>query len=188
MKSIADQLPPEIAAQIHPDRRKNEEAYWAARDQLLQQYEGQWIGFADGQVVASGVSPVTVFHAAEATGRHPFFICVGKEDVPCRIRRVAFPYDITYPGEALPLINVEFRQASGSTGVVLDRVVPDTGADASVLPWADCQLLKLAPSLGAQTLIGGIAGGSAASLAFQIWAFLLSLTENYLRAACKLTS
>jgi hypothetical protein len=61
MKSIADQLPPEIARQIHPDRRKNEADYWAARDQLLDQYRGQWIGFADGKVIASGSSPVTVF-------------------------------------------------------------------------------------------------------------------------------
>src|SRR2546427_10161152 len=60
MKNIADQLPPEIARQIHPDRRKNEEAYWAVRDQLLNQYRGQWIGFADGRVIASGSSPVTV--------------------------------------------------------------------------------------------------------------------------------
>ena len=89
MKSIADQLPPEIARQIHPDRRKNEAAYWAVRDQLLDQYRGQWIGFADGTVIASGSSPVTVFHAAEATGRHPFFICVGREEQPCRIRRVS---------------------------------------------------------------------------------------------------
>ncbi len=87
MKSIADQLPPEIARQIHPDRRKNEAAYWAARDQILQQYHGQWIGFADGSVVASGSSPVAVFHAAEASGLHPFLICVGKEEQPCRIRR-----------------------------------------------------------------------------------------------------
>jgi len=29
MKSIADQLPSEIARQIHADRRKNETAYWA---------------------------------------------------------------------------------------------------------------------------------------------------------------
>jgi len=56
MKSIADQLPPEIAAQLHPDRRKNEAAYWAVRDQLLHQYQGQWIGFADGKVIASGSS------------------------------------------------------------------------------------------------------------------------------------
>ena len=93
MKSIADQLPPEIARQIHPDRRKNEAAYWAVRDQLFEQYRGQWIGFADRVVIASGSSPVTVFLSAEASGRHPFIICVGKEDEPCRIRRVAFPYD-----------------------------------------------------------------------------------------------
>jgi len=172
MKSIVDQLPTEIAGQIHPDRRKNETAYWTARDQLLGQYRGQWIGFADGRVVASGSSPVTVFHAAEATGLHPFFICVGREEEPSRIRRVAFPYDTSYAGEALPLIRVEFRQVSGSPGIAFDRVIPDTGADASVLPWADCQLLQLAPSLGVQSLISGVAGGSVATLAFQIWAWL----------------
>ncbi len=37
MKSLADQLPPEIARQIHPDWRANEAAYWAGRDQLLGQ-------------------------------------------------------------------------------------------------------------------------------------------------------
>ena len=68
MKSIADRLPPEIARQMHPDRRENEAAYWTVRDQLLDQYHGQWIGCAAGRVVASGSSPVTVFHAAEATG------------------------------------------------------------------------------------------------------------------------
>ena len=134
MKSIVDQLPPQIARQIHPERQKNEAAYWVVRDQLLDRYRGQWIGFADGKVIASGTSPVTVFHAAEATGLHPFFICVGREEEPCRIRRATFPYDAGYPGESLPVINVEFRRASGSPGVVIDRVIPDTGADASVLP------------------------------------------------------
>ena len=169
MKSIIDQLPPEIARQLHPDRRTNEAGYWALRDQLLDQYRGQWIGFADGVVIASGSSPVTVLHAAEESGRHPFLICVGKEEEPCRIRRVSSPYDAGYPGEALPLISVEFRQAGGSPGVILDRVIPDTGADASVLPWADCQLLQLDPQSGVQSLISGVAGGSAATLAFRIW-------------------
>ncbi len=86
MKSVADQLPPEIAQQLHPDRRKNEAAYWAVRDQLLAQFGGQWIGFADGKVIASGSSPVTVFHAAEASGLHPFFICVGRGQERCRVR------------------------------------------------------------------------------------------------------
>jgi hypothetical protein len=172
MKSIVDQLPPEIARQILPDRRRNETEYWAVRDELMKQYEGQWIGFAGGQVVASGSSPVAVFHAAEASGRHPFFICVGREDQPCRIRRDSFTYDAGYPGEALPVVSVEFRQASGSPGVLLDRVIPDTGADATVLPWADCQLLQPHPASGVQGLISGVTGGSAATIAFQIWTLL----------------
>ena len=172
MKTIADQLPPEIAKELHPTRRKNEEEYWAARDQLLAQFQGQWIGFADGRVVASGSSPVTVFHAAEATGLHPFFICVGREDQPCRIRRATFAYDSNYAGEALPVLQVEFRQSSSVAGVVFDRVIPDTGADASVLPWSDCQALQLTANTGSQALISGVVGAAAATLAFQIWAFL----------------
>lgn len=170
MKSIVDQLPPEIAAQIHPDRRKNEADYWVARDRLVEKYRGQWIGFADGTVIASGSSPVAVFHEAEASGRHPFIICVGKEEEPCRIRRVSFPYDGQYPGEPLPVVQVEFRKGQTSPGVSLDQVIPNTGADASVLPWTDCQLLQLAPSQGVQSLIGGVAGASSATLAFQVWA------------------
>src|SRR5436190_9173602 len=106
MKRIADQLPPEIARQIHPDRRKNEDGYWAVRHQLLDQYRDQWIGFADGKVIASVSSPVAVFHAAEATGLHPFFICVGREEQPSRIRRVAFPYgrQSVSPGRRVPLL------------------------------------------------------------------------------------
>ena len=172
MKSIADLLPPDIAAKIHPDRRKNEAAYWSIRDQLLEDYRGQWIGFADGVVIASGDSPVAVFHMAEASKRHPFIICVGLEANPCRIRRAAFPYDDRYSGEALPSISVEFRLADGLPGIVLGQVIPDTGADATVLPWADCQLLRLDPSQGAQSLISGVVGSYSGTLAFQVWARL----------------
>jgi Family of unknown function (DUF5678) len=97
MRSIADQLPPEIARQIHPAWRKNEAEYWAVRDRLLSQYEGQWIGFADGNVIASGTSPVDVLHAAQQSGRHPFVICAGREEEPSRIRRATFAYDAGCP-------------------------------------------------------------------------------------------
>ena len=93
MTRIADQLPPEIAKQLHPDRRRNEVEYWSNRDQLLDPYYGQWIGFADGRVIASENSPVAVSHAAEASGLNPFIIRVGKEQEPSRIRRAAFPCD-----------------------------------------------------------------------------------------------
>jgi len=59
MKSLADGLPAEIARQIHPDWRKNEAAYGAVRDQLLGQYRGQWIGFAD-QIAMEDLVPELV--------------------------------------------------------------------------------------------------------------------------------
>ena len=93
MNSLADGLPPDIARQIHPDWPKNEAAYWAVRDQLIPQYEGQWIGFADGAVVASGTRPVTVLHAAQQAAGHPYIICVGHEEQPYRMRRTVFPYE-----------------------------------------------------------------------------------------------
>jgi len=169
MKSLADGLPPEIARQIHPDWRKNEAAYWAVRDQLLSQYQGQWIGFADGVVVASGTRPVVVFHAAHQAAEHPYVICVGREDEPYRMRRASFAYDASYPGEALPVIRAEFRRFSGVPGLVLDQVIPDTGADTSALPWADCQQLQLNPAQGVPGLMNGVAGGSATTLGFSVW-------------------
>src|SRR6266436_1767972 len=172
MKSLADELPPAIARQIHPDWRKNEADYWAVRDKLRSQYEGQWIGFADGAVIASGSSPVAVFHAAEQSGRHPFVTCVGREDEPCRMRRLISAYDTSYAGEALPVLTVEFRQISGAAGVALDRVIADTGADASALPWSDCQQLQLNAADGMPGWMGGVGASIAATLFFRVWVSL----------------
>jgi hypothetical protein len=172
MKSLADGLPPEIARQIHPDWRKNEAAYWRVRDQLLRQYQGQWIGFAGGKVVASDTRPVVAFHAAHQAAEHPYIICVGREDEPYRMRRATFAYDTNYPGEALPVIRAEFRRLSGVPGVLLDHVIPDTGADTSALPWTDCQQLQLDPAQGVPGLLGGVAGGTATTLGFLVWVHL----------------
>jgi hypothetical protein len=87
MRSLADSLPSDIARQINPDWRKNEAAYWAVRDKLLNQYHGQWIGFANGAVITAGTSPVAMFHAAEATACSPFVTCVGYEHQPTKMRR-----------------------------------------------------------------------------------------------------
>jgi hypothetical protein len=172
MKSLADQLPPEIARQIHPDWRKNETAYWAVRDQLLGQYQGQWIAFADGAVIAACKTSLEVLHTPGVVERHPFVICVGREDEPYRIRRATFAYDPTYSGQALPLLNAEFRSVRGSAGLALDRVIPDTGADVSVLPWSDCQQLHLDPAAGVSGLLGGLGGVGAATIGFAAWVWL----------------
>lgn len=168
MRSLAEGLPPEVAAQVHPRWRENEAAYWAARPGLLAAYEGCWIAFADGAVIASAATPLEVLGAAHVSGRHPFVIRVGAEDQPCRMRRASFAYDSAYPDEPLPRLAAEFRPVSGAPGVVLDRVIPDTGADASALPWPDCLALQLDPSQGVPGLIGGVGGSSSATLTFLV--------------------
>lgn len=172
MRSLLDRLPPEIATRIHPDWQKNEAEYWARRDTLLSQYAGQWIGFANGRVIASGTSPVEVFHTAQASGQHPFVTCVGHEHEPNRMRRVSFSYDTTYPNEPLPVTTVEFRKQVGSPGAVLEQVIPDTGADASALPWSDCERLALDLGDGAPGLMGGKGETAVPTVIFQAWAYL----------------
>lgn len=91
MKSLADALPPEIARQVHPDWRKNEAHYWTMRDQLLDQYQGRWIAFADGAISAAADTPLDVFLAIRQSALHPFIIRVGYENEPWyRIRRTSF--------------------------------------------------------------------------------------------------
>jgi predicted aspartyl protease len=171
MKSLADYLPPEFAVYVHPDWRKNEADYWAVRDKLLEQYQDQWIGFADGVVVASGKSAVRVLHGALDIASHAFVTCVGHEHEPDRIRRATFPYD-TSVKEPLPRIEVEFRRVKGSPGLRLDRVIPDTGADASVLPWNDCKTLQLDPASGMMGILAGLGGKYQGSMIFKVWAHL----------------
>lgn len=178
MQSLAEGLPADVAQQIHPNWRKNETEYWDVRDTLLAQYRDQWIGFADRTVIASGSSPVAVFHEAARSGRHPFVTCVGREHEPCHMRRAEFAYDSAYPAEALPLLTVEFRSKAGSPGVVFDRVIPDTGADASALPWADCQRMQLDTAVGTPGLMGGVAQSVAATIVFSVWVHLDGTTQS----------
>lgn len=173
MKSLTSGLPPEIAAKVHPDWHKNEEAYWAARESLLSAYRDQWIAFANGSVLVAASTPLDVFKAIQKSDQHPFVIRVGHEEEPWyRIRRAVFNYDTTYPSAALPVVNVEFRAVSGTTGVVLDHVIPDTGADTTTLPWIDCQQMHLDPASGVPGVITGIAGGAAPTIGFLIWVWL----------------
>jgi hypothetical protein len=173
MKSLIDGLPPEVARQIHPDWRKNETAYWAERDKLLPQYRDQWVAFANGGVIAASPNLVEIVDLALASGQHPFVTRVGHEQEPLfRLRRAAFPYDSAYAGQPLPVVALEFRTQPGSPGLVMDRVIPDTGADASALPWADCQHAGLAAGSAVPTLMGGVGAALLPTVLFGAWAHL----------------
>jgi hypothetical protein len=69
-------------------------------------------------------------------------------------------------------MSVEFRTTSGSSGTVLDRVTVDTGADASALPWTDCQQLGLVPVQGVPGVMGGVGGSRTTTVVFLVWAWL----------------
>lgn len=172
MKSLADGLPAEIAAQIHPDWRKNERDYWTVRDQLLPQYGNQWVAFAEGTVIVAGRRPVEILGVAFDSGKHPYVTCVGREDAPTRMRRAQFAYDIAYEGEPLPVASIEFRNERGTAGVLLNEVILDTGSDASSMPWEDCERLSLNAADGTPAGIIGVGNSTAQTIAFRIWAFV----------------
>jgi hypothetical protein len=173
MTSLSDGLPPELAQQIHPDWRKNEADYWANRDQLLAEYGDQWIAYAGGRIVTCGANPVPVLDAVLASSEHPFFTRVGREFEPwCRIRRTSFPYDSAYAGQPLPVVAIEFRSQPGTPGLALTHVIPDTGADASVLPWSDCQQLGLNLAAGVPTRMSGVGQSAVLTAVFWVWANL----------------
>lgn len=169
VKSLLEGLPPEVACQVHPQWQANESAYWAVRDRLVTTHIGRWVAFADGEVIAAGTSPVDVFAQGQQSGRHPYVICVGHEDEPSRMRRATFAYDTKYAGEPIPLVSAEFRSAQGTPGTVLDRVIPDTGADASAIPWADCKAMQLDPATGVPGLMSGVGTTAIPTIAFLLW-------------------
>jgi hypothetical protein len=117
VKSLADDLPPEVAARVHPDWRANEAAYWAARPGLLATHGGRWVAFANGAVIASSTSPVEVFQAAHASGLHPFVIRVGAEREACRMRRATFQAERAVTRESLSAgLSVLVREAGPRQG------------------------------------------------------------------------
>src|SRR5438874_11453060 len=67
-----------------------ERSYWQQRDELLKQYEGQWVAIVGGQVVAVGDSSGAVIREAyKKTGSTAGYVArVGNEQASYRIRRV----------------------------------------------------------------------------------------------------
>jgi hypothetical protein len=90
MQSLINGLPSDVAQKIHPDWQRNEAEYWANRAELLTQYRNQWIGYANGHVIASGASPVDVLHTAQQSDLHPFVTCVGRENEPSQMRQTSY--------------------------------------------------------------------------------------------------
>ena len=164
---LLDGLPPEIAQRIPARLATQRDGYWAVRcvlpDIVINGCLCQW------PRPLSRASAVEVLHAAQASG---LSVCDLVREHNHPMRRAVFAYDTTYPHEALPMLPVEFRTHEAAPGLVYEQVIPDTGADASALPWADCAQLALDPSYGVPGLIGGVGTTAAPTISFAIWAHL----------------
>jgi len=118
--------------------------YWAMRDKLLTQYPGKWVAVHKGRVVSVADDPLSIMEQALAEDGYPYTNKVGDEDkIVIRQRRVTFPYDNAYSPTPLPRMEAVIHNFQRTKSRAVVDAIPDTGADVSCLPVADCQDLDL---------------------------------------------
>jgi hypothetical protein len=163
-----DNLPERQRQQLHPDFLANEQAYLRLRDSLLTQLRGQWVAVQDGKVIVAGPKLMEVMDGASACGGHPYIALVGGEDaVVFQVRRAIYSYDQTYQPFALPRLPATFwNHAETHSQQHLD-VIPDTGADVSLLPDVDCTAIDLFNSPYMTGMAGGVLGAPITSLFYR---------------------
>lgn len=161
-------LPPEQQQRLHADFLANEQAYLRLRDSLLPHYRGRWVAVQEGKVIAADTRLPVVMEAAAAAGGHPYIARVGEEDaVVFRTRRSVYAYDLAYQPFALPRLAVTFCNDAEAYAHTFADVIPDTGADVSVLPAGDCTTIDLFSSPYLTGLTSGVLGGGAATLIYR---------------------
>ncbi|MGH7491584.1 MAG: DUF5678 domain-containing protein [bacterium] len=111
-------------------------AYWAMREQLLQQYSGKWVAIVGGRVVAFGEKKMAVLKQAFAHTHSTvgYINRVGYEETTKhkRIRQVSMgKYNEQYD-PLLPIITGIVIAPTGQKQKPIDFIV-DTGADLTVL-------------------------------------------------------
>jgi len=163
-----DQLSPAQQQRLHADFLANEQDYLRMRESLLSQYPGQWVAVHGGKVVAAGADVLNVLEKASASGGHPYVALVGAEDaVVFRTRRSVFAYDGAYQPFPLPRVTATFWNHAQTHSQQHSDVIPDTGADVTVLPDRDCQAINLFNSPYLTGMSGGVVGAATASLFYR---------------------
>ena len=167
IRSHSSNMPPEIRARLHSDFLENEEAFVALRPQLLESHTGLWVAVAGGHVIAAGRRFQDVADQAASFGGHPYVAFVSEPEIEIRIRRHEFAYDHDYEPFALPLITASFSNDQGAITSEFDNVIPDTGADLSVLPESDCVRIDLLSSFYYSISSSGVMGAATPTVAYR---------------------
>lgn len=171
-------LPREQQQRLHPEFLVNEQAYLSMRESLLPRYSGQWVAVDQGTIVAADDDLTTVMNAVAGGRGRPYVARVGAEDrVIFRVRRLEFPYDREYQPFALPKITVTFSNGAGTRSQTYHDVIPDTGADVSMLPEADCTSFDLFDSPYFTGLSAGVVGPRLTTLIYRGMAQVAGITH-----------
>jgi hypothetical protein len=153
---------------LHPEFLDNERSYLQMRDSLLSQYRGQWVAVQGAAVIAAGRGPLEVMEKVSSYGGHPYIALVGAEDaVVFRARRAVFGYDQAYQPFPLPRLTATFWNHAQTKPQQHPDVIPDTGADVSILPDTDCTAIDLFNSPYMTGMAGGVIGASITALFYQ---------------------
>jgi hypothetical protein len=161
-------LPQAEQQRLHSDFLANEQTYLQMRDRLLSLYPGQWVAVQGGNVVAAGPKLMDVLEKASASGGHPYVALVGAEDaVIFRTRRAVFAYDAAYQPFPLPRVTATFLNHAETHSQQHFDVIPDTGADVTVLPDGDCKAIDLFKSPYLTGMAGGVTGAAVASMFYR---------------------
>jgi hypothetical protein len=162
-KRLVPTLPKPLRDAMPPEYLVNEAEYWQARDHLLAHFQGKWVAFHRGQVVAFGEDFVAVMDEAGQKGFPTAYIDkVGEEGtLEFRSRRVTFSYNQAYRPTALPQATVTFRNFLQSRQQSFTDVIPDTGSDLSALIEDDKDALDLLSGPHVPSTVRGVGGQSS---------------------------
>jgi hypothetical protein len=133
-----------VTESIEQGFARDKQDYWTMREELLAKYAGKWVAVHHGQVVAVGNDPLSIMEKALAEDGYAYTNKVGEEsNIVIRQRRVSFGYDETYAPTAIPRITATVHNFARTKSKTVTDAIPDTGADVSCLPIAECQELDL---------------------------------------------
>lgn len=166
MERLTDKLSEKQKKRLHQDFLGNEKSYWEVRDRLLQSYKDKWVAVQDGKVVAEADNVFDILDRAEEVGGYPYIAWVGHEDLEFKIRRT-FSYDTSYQPFALPRIAATFWDRHRNRGATYDDVIPDTGADISLLPEQDGDAIGLHAYPYLASTLRGVVGPGVPGVVYQ---------------------
>ena len=153
---------------LHQDFLENERDYWKMRDELMREYQGQWVAIHRGKVIASDDDLFDVTDEVGKLGCHAYIARVGDEEsIVFTVRRREFSYDVNYRPFPLPRIEAAFANYHRTGRLLYQDVIPDTGGDLSVLPEDDCLAIDLFNSPYLISLTRGVLGPSVTTLLYR---------------------